>query len=96
MRIARADVESKVLEMFGDLLTRADHKARMEQRFYADDIEAGLRAAQRLGGDESAIAHARAGGDQQRLNNARALLDAVPAAAWQRCRLYFCPRAMAA
>ena len=51
-----ADVESKVLEMFGGLLTRADHKVRMDQRFYADDIEAGMRAANRLGGDELAIA----------------------------------------
>ena len=55
-----ADVENKVLEMFGSLLTRADHKARMEQRFYADDIEAGMRAAERLGGNELAIAQARA------------------------------------
>ena len=75
-----ADVESKVLEMFGDLLTRADHKARMEQRFYADDIEAGMRAAQRLGGDELAIGRARTA-VIKRLNNAKALLDAVPAAA---------------
>ena len=28
-----ADVESKVLEMYGSMLTRADHKVRMEQRF---------------------------------------------------------------
>ncbi len=75
-----ADTESKVLEMFGSLLTRADHKARMEQRFYADDIEAGMRAAHRLGGDEMAIGHARAA-VIKRLNNAKALLDAVPAAA---------------
>ena len=50
-----AEVESKVLEMFGTMLTRADHKARMEQRFYADDVEAGMRAANRLGGDDLAI-----------------------------------------
>ena len=75
-----ADTESKVLEMFGNLLTRADHKARMDQRFYADDIEAGMRAAARLGGDELAIARARAA-VIKRLNNAKALLDAVPASA---------------
>ena len=46
--------------MFGDLLTAADHKARMERRFYdKDDTEAGLRAAERLGGNELAIAKAR-------------------------------------
>jgi len=75
-----ADVENKVLEMFGSLLTPADHKARMEQRFYANDIEAGTRAAHRLGGNEIAIARARAA-VIKRLNNAKALLDAVPAAA---------------
>jgi peptidoglycan lytic transglycosylase len=75
-----ADTESKVLEMFGDLLTRADHKARMDQRFYAGDIEAGMRAAHHLGGDELAVGRARTG-VIKRLNNAKALLDAVPAAA---------------
>ena len=75
-----ADIESKVLEMFGSLLTRADHKARMEQRFYAGDVEAGMRAAARLGGEDLAIARARTA-VIKRLNNAKALLDAVPASA---------------
>ena len=90
-----ADVENKVLEMFGSMLTRADHKARMEQRFYADDIEAGMRAANRLGGDELAIGRARAA-VIKRLNNAKALLDAVPARGAQRSRLHLRARAMAA
>ncbi|MGH6725207.1 MAG: transglycosylase SLT domain-containing protein [Pseudolabrys sp.] len=77
-----ADTESKVLEMFGSLLTRADHKARMEQRFYAKDIEAGMRAANRLGGDEVAIGRARSA-VIKRLSNAKAFLDAVPAEARQ-------------
>jgi len=72
-----ADVESSVLEVFGSLLTRADHKVRMEQRFYAGDVEAGMRAAHRLGGDDLAIGRARAA-VIKRLNNAKALLDAVP------------------
>jgi len=75
-----ADAESKVLAMFGGLLTSADHKVRMDQRFYADDIEAGMRAANRLGGDDLAIGRARAA-VIKRLNNAKALLDAVPASA---------------
>ncbi len=79
-RIAAPTSRSKVLEMFGSLLTRADHKVRMEQRFYADDVEAGMRAANRLGGDDLAIGRARAA-VIKRLNNAKALLDAVPAAA---------------
>jgi soluble lytic murein transglycosylase len=72
-----AEAENKVLELFGNLLTLADHKARMDQRFYAEDVEAGMRAANRLGGDEMAIGRARAA-VIKRLNNAKALLDAVP------------------
>ncbi|MFN3658829.1 MAG: transglycosylase SLT domain-containing protein [Pseudolabrys sp.] len=75
-----AEVERKVLEMFGDMLTRADHKTRMEKRFYADDIEAGMRAAERLGGNDLLIARARAA-VIKRAGNAKALLDGVPAAA---------------
>ncbi len=75
-----ADSEAKVLEMFGSMLTPADHKARMERRFFADDVEAGLRAAARLGGDDLAIGRARAA-VMRKAGNAKALLDAVPVAA---------------
>jgi peptidoglycan lytic transglycosylase len=75
-----ADTESKVLAMFGSLLTRADHKARMESQFFDDDVEAGMRAANRLGGDDLAIGRARAA-VIKRLKKAKALLDAVPASA---------------
>jgi soluble lytic murein transglycosylase len=75
-----ADVEKRVLEMFGDMLTRADHKARMEHRFYAEDVEAGMRAAERLGGNDLAVGRARAA-VIRKAGNAKALLDAVPAAA---------------
>jgi soluble lytic murein transglycosylase len=74
------DVEKKVIEMFGSLLTPADHKARMEQRFYADDVEAGLRAGERLGGNELLIARARAA-VIKKASSAKAALDAVPPAA---------------
>jgi len=74
------DVEGKVLETFGGLLTRADHKIRMDQRFYDDDVEAGLRAAERLGGNELLIAKARAA-VIKRAANAKALLDSVPSSA---------------
>ena len=66
--------------MFGGMLTAADHKVRMETRFYAGDAAAGLRAAERLGGNELVIARARAA-VLQKARNAKALLDAVPAAA---------------
>ena len=75
-----AEVEKKVLELFGDMFSRADHKARMEQRFYSDDVEAGMRAAERLGGNDLVIARARVA-VIKRAGNAKALLDAVPAAA---------------
>ena len=73
-----ADVEEKVLEMFGSLLRREDHKARMERRFYEGDTEAGMREGHRLGGAELTLARARTG-VIKRLNKAKALLDAVPA-----------------
>jgi soluble lytic murein transglycosylase len=66
--------------MFGGMLTPADHKFRMERRFYADDAAAGLRAGERLGGNNLAIARARAA-VIRKAGNAKALLDAVPAAA---------------
>jgi soluble lytic murein transglycosylase len=75
------DVEAIVQQGFGDVLTRADHKARMDRRLYtADDTGAGMRAANRLGGNEPVIAKARiamvgkGGGDKK-------LVEAVPAAA---------------
>jgi len=75
-----ADVESKVLEMFGTMLTVEDHKSRMRHRFYADDAAAGLRAGQRVGGNEAAVARAWAA-VINKAGNAKALLDAVPLAA---------------
>src|SRR6476660_4635284 len=77
---ASAAVEKRVLELFGSMLSAADHKTRMEQRFYADDVAAGLRASERLGGDQIAIGKARAA-VLRRAGNAKALLDAVPASA---------------
>lgn len=74
------DVEKRVLDAYGEVITRADDKARMDRRLYeSDDTEAGLRAANRLGGNEPAIAKARIamlgkGGNV-------ATVDAVPTAA---------------
>jgi soluble lytic murein transglycosylase len=76
------DVENKVLDTFGDMLTREDHRVRMEARFYHDDVEAGMREARRLGGDQLAIAHARTA-VIKRLNDAKRLLDDVPVSARQ-------------
>ncbi len=74
------DVESRVAETFGEFLTNADHKARMDRRLYEkDDTEAGVRAAARLGGNEPLIARARI--SMLTKGGNKAALDAVPAAA---------------
>jgi soluble lytic murein transglycosylase len=72
-----SDAEKQVLDEFGGLLTRADHKARMDTRLYSEDFDAGTRAAARLGGAEAAIAKARIA-VMKKARNAGALLDAVP------------------
>lgn len=72
-----ADIETQVLDSFGPLLNGGDHKARMDRRFYAEDTDAGTRAAQRLGGVQVAIAKARRA-VTDKSSNAKALLDAVP------------------
>jgi soluble lytic murein transglycosylase len=74
------EVETAALNAFGDMLTRADYKARMDQRLYAGDVDAALRAAQNLDGNEQAIARARVAVTKN-AGNAGALLDAVPSVA---------------
>lgn len=76
---ASTDVERKVLDMFGGMLTSEDHKVRMDDRFYNDDTEGGMRAAERVGGGHLQIAKAWTA-VIKRAKNAKALLDAVPAA----------------
>ena len=74
------EVELKIQEQFGEFLKRDDHKARMDRRLYEkDDTEAGLRAANRLGGNEPAIAKARAAMLEK--DGDKKLVEAVPAAA---------------
>jgi soluble lytic murein transglycosylase len=75
-----AAVEKAVMEMFGETLTRADHKARMDRRFYDDDSDAGMRMAQLLGGTDLLIGKARKA-VVDKASNAGALLDAVPESA---------------
>jgi soluble lytic murein transglycosylase len=71
------DAEEQVLATFGDLITRADDKARMNTKLYANETETGMRAAQRLGGPEPDVAKARIAVNQK-AGNARAALDALP------------------
>lgn len=53
------ETESTVMQEFGGLLTRADHKYRADKLLYAEDATRGLRAALRAGDDVAALARAR-------------------------------------
>ena len=65
--------ESEAFELFHDLLTREDHRARMDKRIGAKDLSGAKRAAQRLGSDELSIVKACAATGDKALD----LLDAV-------------------
>src|SRR5262249_55695000 len=83
------ELEAQARDLFGDLLTRADDKTRMDRRLYrADDADEGLRAARRLSAVELAIAKARIAVNAK-AGNAKTLLDAVPAAAQHDAGLIF-------
>jgi soluble lytic murein transglycosylase len=51
-------VEADALDAFRDLLTRDDHRARMDKRIGAKDFSGAMRAAHRLGSDDVAIVKA--------------------------------------
>jgi soluble lytic murein transglycosylase len=71
-------LEGMVTSTFGDMLTTADHKIRMDERLYDEEIDPAMRMAQRLGPTQTAIAKARAA-MIKKAGNTKALLDAVPA-----------------
>jgi len=75
-------VEAEAYEMFRDLLTREDHRARMDRRIGAKDLAGAKRAAQRLGDDELAIVKACAA-VKGKANKALDALDAVSTEARQ-------------
>ena len=74
------DLEGPALDIFNDLITAADHKARMDARLYAEDVDGALRSANRAGGNAPAIAKARIAVIKKAANG-KALLDALPAEA---------------
>lgn len=51
-------VEAEALELFRDLLTKEDHRARMDRRIGAKDGAGAMRAAKLVGGDAPAIVKA--------------------------------------
>jgi soluble lytic murein transglycosylase len=71
------DLESQALEAFPDLIGQADHKARMDRRLYANDVETAMRSAHRVGGIAEAIAKARIAVNNK-AGNALQLLDGIP------------------
>lgn len=73
-----AGLETQILEDYGSLLSRADHKVRFDVRLYTDDMEAAMRAARRLGAAEVALVEARRAVNRKAANAGK-LLDAVPA-----------------
>jgi soluble lytic murein transglycosylase len=76
-----ADLEQQVLKLHSELLSREDHKARMERRLGAGDKEAALRAAHRLGNAQVAIARARIALSGKSAGKSSKPLDGVPAEA---------------
>ncbi len=74
--------ETEALETFRDLLTREDHRARMDKRIGAKDFSGASRAARRLGDDDGSIVKACAA---VAVNATKALdlLDAVATEARQ-------------
>jgi soluble lytic murein transglycosylase len=58
--------EEDAYEQFRDLLTREDHRARMDRRIGAKDLSGARRAAQHLGSDELSIVKACAAGNSDK------------------------------
>jgi len=75
-----AELEAQARATFAGLITAADDKARMDARFDVEDDDAALRAAHQLDSVQLAIAKARTAVINKSAK-AKALLDAVPAAA---------------
>src|SRR6266516_5628753 len=74
-----AKLETEVLAVFPDFLTRADHVVRMDRRVGAKDFVAAMRAAVRLCGPYASIVKACAGVMTKGRGDARTLLEKVPA-----------------
>ncbi len=50
--------EARALDVFHDVVTREDHRARMDKRIGAKDVSGAMRAARRLGSDDVSIVKA--------------------------------------
>jgi soluble lytic murein transglycosylase len=73
-------LEAQILDVFGDLITDADHKTRMDMRLYAEDVDGAMRSANRAGGNAPVIAKARVAVIKKAADT-KAQLDGMPAEA---------------
>lgn len=71
------DFEATLLKDFGGLLTKGDHKTRMDRMLYAEQSTKALRAASQLDGNQKALAKAVIA-VIKRDKKANAALDGVP------------------
>lgn len=69
--------EATIMDEFGSVLTKTDHKLRADRFSYKPDSERALRAASRAGSDVVALTKARLAIAEKQSNGA-ALLSAVP------------------
>jgi len=87
------ELEATALAAFPDVLTRADHVARMDRRIGAKDFGAAMRAAKHVGDDQVAIVKACAAAEAKSAKGGE-LIDAVRADArgdlgYVLCRLHW-------
>ena len=88
--------EARALDVFHDVVTREDHRARMDKRIGAKDISGAMRAARRLGSDDVSIVKACAAAMADGTRSLD-LLDAVSSDARQDlgyvlCRIHWLTR----
>jgi len=88
-----AETETAVLTEFANVVTRADHVARMDRRIGAKEFGAAMRAAKHLGDDQVAIVKACTAAEAKAGNGGK-LLDEVPASArddlgYALCRIHW-------
>jgi soluble lytic murein transglycosylase len=86
-------LEAQVVDAFRGFLTSSDHRKRMDRRLGAKDFTAAMRAAHRLGSDETSIVKACAA-VAGKSSKARSLLEAVPSGArhdpgYTLCRIHW-------
>jgi soluble lytic murein transglycosylase len=89
-------IEGEAFDTFRDLLTRDDHRARMDKRIGAKDFSGAMRVARRLGDDDVSIVKACAAVNGNE-TKARDLLDEVATSARQDlgytlCRIHWLVR----